>query len=115
MYFNKKLYFNLFVFCFILFLNKVRTEENKWLLNKDHQTDFETVGSTVTFKYKPNTSNNYNAMYLGLSANQTNKVYYWEFKCKSKCKVGVAKKDSFADGYSIRGKFSDFSKFSKFN
>jgi len=76
-----------------------------WLLNEENRADFETSGSKVTFKHQPDQSNYYNAMYLGLTANEKNKKYYWEFTCSGRCSVGVAKKEAFADGYKISGAF----------
>lgn len=74
-----------------------------WLLNEENRSDFEVSGSKVTFKHKPNQCNYYNAMYLGLCANEK-KQYYWEFTCSGRCSVGIAKKEAFADGYKISGK-----------
>ena len=78
---------------------------SNWLLNQENRSDFEVNELKVTFKHQPNQSNNYNAMFLGLCANKKNKRYYWEFDCSNKCSIGVAKKDSFADGYKITGNY----------
>lgn len=77
-----------------------------WLLNGEKRSEFETSGSKVTFKYQPNCSNYYNAMYLGLNANEKNKRYYWEFDISGgRCCVGLTPKKSFADGYKLSGCF----------
>lgn len=75
---------------------------NNWLLNSEKQSEFETDNCKVTFKYDPNCSNYYNAMYLPLCANEKKK-YYWEFNCSARCSVGLVKKNSFADGFKISG------------
>lgn len=78
-----------------------------WLLNEDKRSEFETSGSKVTFKYQPNNSNYYNAMYLGLVANEKNKRYYWEFDVSAgRCSVGLAQKKAFADGFKLSGNLS---------
>ena len=82
-----------------------------WLLNEESRSGFQTDGSKVKFT-KPSDHHQctyYNAMYIGLSAGEKNKRHYWEFTCTGKASIGIAKKDAFADGYKISGKFDESS------
>lgn len=97
------LFAGLFLACLAMNIG-LSTQEEQWVLNKDHQSDFEVSGSKVTFKHQPVGYNYFNAMYLGLNANDKPKAY-WEFDCSKKCTVGLAKRESFADGFGIKGAF----------
>jgi len=88
------------------FREKKSSKMADWLLNQEKKSDFETNGNKVTFKYEPNQFNYFNAMYLGICANERGKKYYWEFSCtEGRPSIGVTKKDAFADGYKISGCF----------
>lgn len=85
-------------------------KEEQWVLNQEHQSDFEVSGSKVTFKHEPVDYFTYfNAMYLGLNANDNPKAY-WEFECSNGCTVGLAKREAFADGFGIKGAFRGHNK-----
>ena len=114
----------LLLVCFVLkfedSIQQPTPNQAEWILNKEHQNDFETNGSKVTFKYSPNEYNNFNAMYLGISAKEKNKIYRWEFKCAGGVangnsyinngisKVGIAKKENFGDNYGMKGEFFSY-------
>ena len=49
---NSKLFASLFLVCFVSNF-AFSTQDEQWVLNKDHQADFEVAGPKVTFKYQP--------------------------------------------------------------
>ena len=87
---------NLFLFCLAIGLGAAieRVVQDNWLLDTDH--NIEISGSRLTvFKLDRLL---FNALYLGIVANETNKRFYWEFHCVQGCSsVGVAKRENNND------------------
>ena len=107
---SKMLLVNAFFVCLAIGLgaaNELKVTQDNWLLDKTNDSSVQISGSRLTANFTPIDTDPrpyFNALYLGIVANETNKRYYWEFTCVKNCySVGVAKKDHYLDGRSIKG------------
>ena len=94
---------DLFLVCLAIGLgaaNEQKVVQGNWVFN-EKPTSFEISGSRLNARYR---SFNFNALYLGIVANETNKRFYWEFDCVQNCRsVGVAKKGYYDSENWIHG------------
>lgn len=86
---------------------------NNWLIDNRSSERFSIDGNRLVFSKRFDAFNvqNHFAIYLGLSTNQKNKLYYWEFICTGYCtSVGIAKKDALSKD-EVKGKMKKMMKF----
>ena len=90
---------NLFLVCLAISLGAAKEMvQDNWLFREEEDSSIEISGSKLKVN---NGTVGFDALYLGIVANETNKRFYWEFTCVQSCiAVGVAKKDFYNVKYS---------------